>query len=245
MQYALPEVRHGLNPHRLRAIPNTGVPCRAGSGAQGFRDRDSADGRARMTAIETSSSGSPRPRKACRLAGDRVGDLLGGAYRGELAQERLDPRVAELLARRRRAPRRRRRSAGTAARRLEPPRSRPATSGPALIPSGYAPAPIRCADGAVGAIQQERLRVAGDASRRRSRRARAAGRRSRRTRAGRPVRQRMRFSVANIAGGDGSTSSCVRNAACATAMTRPAAIPCPDASPKRTASRPSGSGTKS
>ena len=44
---------------------------------------------------------------------------------------------------------------------------------------------------------------------------------------------------------DTAQSSCVRNAACATAMTSPAAIPWPDASPKRTATRPSGNGTKS
>src|SRR5664279_5420276 len=59
-----------------------------------------------------------------------------------------------------------------------------------------------------------------------------------------PVSARTRLSASIIAAGDGSTGSCVRKTACVTAMTSPAAIPCPEASPKRTARRPSGSGSK-
>ncbi len=58
-----------------------------------------------------------------------------------------------------------------------------------------------------------------------------------------PVSHRTRFSAPTIAAGDGSTGSCVRKTACVTAMTRPAAIPWPEASPKRIARRPSASGS--
>ena len=58
------------------------------------------------------------------------------------------------------------------------------------------------------------------------------------------MRQRMRLSVVNIAGATDPVELRAERGV-RPAMTRPAAMPCPEASPKRTASRPSGSGTKS